>query len=140
VSVEEATTQVSLDLESILPVHGVDPALDVEELAGAEELLSLGINTPNAGGTGFTLRDVAYLLELEEIVLFDKDNSEVVCIVRYVGMGIVYRRYTVTSLVFPLAFGTLWNAAVVTFLFKTGWRIQIEYDVCDESTFSSMKR
>lgn len=141
VSVEEAASQVSLDLEGILPVrHRLGPALHVRELAGGEESHRLGINARNPNGTWFTLHDVTYLLEVEEIILFEKDNSEVVGVLRNVGVGIVYRTYTVPRLVSSLVFDALWNVIIVTFLFKGGWRIQIEYDDCNGFTFSCTKR
>ena len=141
VSVEEAASQVSLDLEGILPVrHRLGPALHVKELARGEKSHRLGINATNANGTWSTLHNAAYVLELEEIVLFEKNNSEVVGILRDVAVGIVYRRYTVPRLVISLVFDAIWNAVIVTSLLKNGWRIQIEYDDCNGFPFSCTKR
>src|SRR6266850_2836786 len=135
--VEEAASQVSLDLEGILPLHRLDPALHVKEVALTEESYSLGFNARDADGTGFTLRDVAYLLELEEIILLGENDTKVVGILRDVGMGIVYRRNTVPRLVPPLAFDALWRTVIVTLLLEVGWCIQIEYDDCYRSTLSA---
>src|SRR6267142_1766227 len=135
--VEEAASQVSLDLEGILPLHRLDPALHVNEVALGEESHSLGFNARNADGTGFTLHDMAYLLELEEIILFDENNTKVVGVLRDVSMGIVYRRNTVPRLVLPFAFDALWRTIIVTLLLEIGWCIQIEYDDCYRSTLSA---
>jgi len=106
----------------------------VKEVALTEESYSLGFNARDADGTGFTLRDVAYLLELEEIILLGENDTKVVGILRDVGMGIVYRRNTVPRLVPPLAFDALWRTVIVTLLLEVGWCIQIEYDDCYRST------
>jgi hypothetical protein len=83
---------------------------------------------------------VAYLLELEEIILFDKNNTKVVGVLRDVGMGIVYRRNTVPRLVLPFAFDALLRTVIVTLLLEIGWGVQIEYDDCYRSTLSRTNR
>ena len=93
-----------------------------------EESHHTGIHVGNAGGTGFALCDVAYLLELVEIVSLSKNNTQMMCVWSDAAMGEVNRRYTVARLEFPFALDSLWSPTVVTFLLKGGRRIQIEYN------------
>jgi hypothetical protein len=72
---EEAGAQASLDLKGILPIHSLDPALDLNKIAVREEPHPEGIDAGNADGTGFTLCDMAYLLELKEIIWVRKNNT-----------------------------------------------------------------
>jgi hypothetical protein len=118
---EEARAQASLNLEGILPVHRLDPALDLKEFAMREESHRTGIHVGNAGGTGFALCDVAHILELAEIVSLSKNNTQMMCEWSDAGMGGVNRRYPVARLEFPFALDTLWSPTVVNFLLK-GWR------------------
>jgi hypothetical protein len=130
VRVEEAASQISLDLERILPVHLLDPTLYVEEVAGREELLRVGIHSGNTDGTRFTAYDVAYLLKLEEIVMLSRDNAEMVGVWCDAGMSIVDCGYTIARLVPPFALDSLWGPVIITFLFEAGWSMQVEYDNC----------
>jgi hypothetical protein len=111
----------------------------VRELAVGEESHGLGVNARNANRTWFTFHDVAYLLEVEQIAVFDEDNSEVVGVLRDAGVSIVYRRYTAPPLELPFAFDALWRTVIVTPFLEIGWRIQIEYDDCCISTLSRTK-
>ena len=104
-----------------------------------EESFRAGIYAGDMDGTRFTAYDVADVLELEEIVLLSKDNTEVVGVFRDAFMGIVYRGYTIARLVPLLAFDTSWGPVIITFLLKVGWRMQIKYDNC-MSIFSRAKR
>jgi len=65
---EKARSEVSLDLKGVLPVHSLDPALYLNGVAMREESHRAGINGWNADRTGFALSDVAYLLELGEVL------------------------------------------------------------------------
>ena len=114
----------------------------MKELAGREEFLGAGIHEPvgNADGTGLTLRDVAYLLKLAEIIWLSKKNAKVVGVSRDACVRTVYRSYPVARLVFPFAFDTPGSPVVITFLLETGWRMQVEYDDCYGSTVSGAKR
>jgi hypothetical protein len=49
------------------------------------------IHAGNTDGAGFALHDLAYLLELEEIVLIGKDKTKVVGVWRDGGVRLVYR-------------------------------------------------
>jgi hypothetical protein len=100
----------------------------VEEVTGREEMLRKGIHARNALGTGFTPYDVAYLLELKEIVFISKDDTEMVGISRDASMGIVDGGYTIACLVFPFAFDTLWSPVIITLLLEAGRRMQVEYN------------
>jgi hypothetical protein len=87
----------------------------------------VGIYAGNAGGTGFTLCDFAYLLEYGEVFSVIKANTEMVYIWSDAVMFGINRRYTVARLIFPIALDTFWSLAVVAFLLKV-WRcMQIKY-------------
>ena len=130
VRVEETASQISLDLERILPVHRLDPALYVGDIAVREESFRAGIHAGDADGTRLTPYDVAYLLKLEEIVMLSRDNAEMVGVWCDAGMGIVDRGYTIARLVPPFAPNSLWGPVIITFLFEAGWSMQVEYDNC----------
>jgi hypothetical protein len=49
--------------------------LDLKEVAVREESHPAGIHAGNAGGTGFTFCEVAYLLKLEKFVWLSKEDS-----------------------------------------------------------------
>ena len=105
-------------------------------------MLGAGIHAPvgNADGTGLTLRDVAYLLKYAEIILLSKNNAKVVGVSCDACVRTVYRRYPIARLVFPFAFDTPGSPVIITFLLKTGRRMQVEYDVCYGSTVGGAKR
>jgi hypothetical protein len=133
---DEAGAQASLDLEGILPIHGLDPALDLHEVTVREESHPAGVYGGNADGTGFTLCDEAYFLEVGEICWVRKKDTEVRCVRRDAGMRGVNRRNTVARLVSPFALDTLRSPTVVAFLLKIWRGMQIEYNDCCGSTFS----
>ena len=72
---EEARAQVSLDLKDILPFHSLDPALNLGKVVVREESHSAGINGGGSDRTRFTLCDMAYPLELEEIFWVSKGDA-----------------------------------------------------------------
>ena len=128
---KEAGAQASLDLESILPVHSLDPAMDLIEFALREESGRAGIHAGNSGRKGFTLRDVAYLLELGEIVRVSEENAQMMRVWSDAGMRGVNRRYTIACLEFAFALDALRSSTIVTFLLEVGRCMQIEYnDYC----------
>jgi hypothetical protein len=137
---EEAGPQAGFDLKGILPIHGLDPPLDLNKVTVREESHLEGIHTGNADGTGFTLCVVAYLLELDEIFWVRKNDTKVVRVWSDSSMRGVNRRYTVARLVFPFAFDPLRSTAIVALLLKI-WRcMQIEYNDYCGSTLSYAER
>jgi hypothetical protein len=62
----------------------------MKKIAGREELHRMSIHGGNTDGTGFTLHDMAYLFELEEIVLIGKDNTKMVGVWRDASVCLVY--------------------------------------------------
>ena len=109
------------------------------EVAVREESFRAGIYAGDADGTRLTPYDVAYLFELEEIVLLSKDNTEMVGVIRDAFMGIVDCGYTIARLVPPFAFDTSWGPVIITFLFEVGRNMQLKYDNCI-NLFSLAKR
>ena len=129
VSVEEAATQVGLDLERNFPVHCLDPTLNVVEVKLGKELHWYGIYTRNSDGARFTLCDVAYFFELDEILWVSEDDAQMVGVWCDEGVRIVKCGYTITRLVFPFALDTLRSPIVVTLLLEIWRSKQIEdYD------------
>jgi hypothetical protein len=98
-----------------------------------EESHCVGFNVWNTSREGFALSDVAYPLELGELLWVNQKDPYMMSIRGDLGMGGVNRRNTVTCLESPFAFAldTLRSPTVVAFLLKVWGRTQIEYnDYC----------
>ncbi len=67
VRIEEATAQVPLNLKGVLPLHCLYPALDVVKFTVSKEIHPKSVDSMYADWERFALRDVAHLLEIEQI-------------------------------------------------------------------------
>ena len=114
--------------------------MDLNEVAMREKSHVAGLHAGYAGGTGFTLCDMTYLFEFEEVVRVSKKNTQMMCVWSDAGMRWVNRRYAIARLEFAFALDTLRSPTVVAFLLKV-WRCtQIKYNDCCDSILSCAER
>lgn len=123
--------EVCLNLESILPVHSLDPALYFNDVPMREESHFASIDGRNANRTGFALCNVAYPFEVGEVFWISKNDPNVMRVWGDSGMRRVNRGNTITCLEFAFALDALRNPTIVTFLLEARRCTQVEYnDYC----------
>jgi hypothetical protein len=129
-SVEEAATKIGLNLEAILPIHRLNPALHIAYIEARKETLRDCIHAGNRNRLKSALYYVAQLLELDEIISICEKDAQVMDIWRNASMGIVECRYAIGRLVRLPMFGAVGGAIIVELNLKARGSIQIEQDNC----------